>query len=86
MASFSPLDGSTRVVQRSIVHLVLEFPSDINSDVSFDEGMSTLLTNRPDFIPMALLEWVVILGILVWVLILGCYLFLNKPLRSRRIS
>jgi len=64
----------------------LNFPSDINSDVSFDEGMSTLLTNRPDFIPMALLEWIVILGILVWVLMLGCYLLLNKSIRSKLTS
>ena len=56
----------------------LNYPSEMNSDVSFDQGMSTLLTNRPDFIPMALLEWVVILGILVWVLILGGYLLLKK--------
>jgi hypothetical membrane protein len=45
---------------------------------SLDDGMVGFLTNRPDFIPLALLEWVVILGILIWVLILGVYLFLNR--------
>jgi len=43
--------------------------------------MAGLLRNRPDFIPLALLEWVVILGILAWFLMLGIFLF-NKERSS----
>ena len=53
------------------------YPSDFDSGVDFQEGMAGLLRNRPDFIPLALLEWVVILGILIWFLMLGFYL-VNK--------
>ena len=52
----------------------LNFPSDFDSGVDFQEGMTGMLRNRPDFMPLALVEWVVILGILVWVLMLGGYL------------
>jgi hypothetical protein len=37
--------------------------------------MHALVINRPDFIPLALLEWVVVLGILIFVLMLGFTLF-----------
>jgi len=52
----------------------LNYPSNFDSGVSFEQGMVGILANRPDFIPLALLEWVVILGILLWVLILSGYL------------
>ncbi len=54
------------------------FPTESATDPGFKEGMSGFLTNRPDFIPLALLEWVVILGILVWVLALAFYLIRSK--------
>jgi len=57
------------------------YPSDFDSGVDFQEGMAGLLRNRPDFIPLALLEWVVILGILAWFLMLGIFLF-NKERSS----
>lgn len=50
------------------------FPSQFEEGVDFHEGMGGLLSNRPDFIPLALMEWVVILGILVWFAMLGIYL------------
>lgn len=50
------------------------FPSQFEEGVDFQEGMGGLLSNRPDFIPLALMEWVVIMGILVWFLLLGIYL------------
>jgi hypothetical membrane protein len=52
----------------------LNFPSGIETGVDFQEGMTGMLRNRPEFLPLALVEWVVILGILVWVLMLGIYL------------
>ena len=54
------------------------FPSEVESGVDFQEGMEGLLTNRPDVIPLAALEWAVILGILAWFLILGIYLCFKK--------
>ena len=49
------------------------FPSQFEKGVDFNEGMGGLLSNRPDFIPLALMEWVVILGILIWFFMLGIY-------------
>jgi len=60
------------------------FPSDIESGVDFQEGMGGLIRNRPDFIPMALLEWVVILGILIWFLMLGIYLFNKEKFQNKK--
>lgn len=54
------------------------FPSNFDSGVDFQEGMAGLLRDRPNLIPLALLEWVVILGIVVWFLILGIFLFINS--------
>jgi hypothetical membrane protein len=62
--------------------LFLNFPGGFEGDTGFDDGMAGLFTNRPDFIPLALLEWVVILGILLWVLLLGAYSF-QKEIRKR---
>jgi len=50
------------------------FPSDFDSGLDFQEGMAGLIRNRPGFIPLALIEWIMILGILIWFLILGFYL------------
>jgi hypothetical protein len=49
------------------------FPSQFEEGVDFHEGMQGLFSNRPDFIPLALMEWVVILGILVWFIMLGIF-------------
>jgi len=57
--------------------LFLNFPPSFDVDLGFEEGMGGLLNNRPEFIPLALMEWVVILGIMVWILMLGVYLFLR---------
>ena len=48
--------------------------------VDFQEGMKGLLSNRPDFIPLALMEWVVVIGIIIWFLMLGFYLLNNQRL------
>lgn len=53
----------------------LNTPSDFDSETGYEETMHALVLNRPDFIPLALLEWVVVLGILIFVLMLGCTLF-----------
>lgn len=50
------------------------FPSQFEEGVDFNQGMGGLLSNRPEFIPLALLEWVVVLGILFWFSILAIYL------------
>jgi hypothetical membrane protein len=55
------------------------FPSQFEEGVDFHEGMAGLLSNRPDFIPLALMEWVVVLGIITWFLMLGLYLVINQP-------
>ena len=62
----------------------LNIPSDFNPEAGFEDAMGEFFTNRPDFIPMALLEWVVILGILIWALMLGGYmLWKRKKLNIR---
>jgi hypothetical membrane protein len=50
------------------------FPPQFEEGVDFQQGMEGLLNNRPDLIPLALVEWVVVLGILIWFLIMGLYL------------
>lgn len=50
------------------------FPSQFEEGVDFHQGMEGLLSNRPDFIPLALMEWVVVLGILIWFSLLAIYL------------
>ena len=60
------------------------FPSQFEEGVDFQEGMAGLFLNRPDFIPLALMEWIVILGILLWFLILG--IFLVGKTRSEEIT
>ena len=59
------------------------YPSDFDPGIGFQEGMAGLLRNRPQFIPLALLEWVVILGILIWFLMLGIFLFDSARNSSR---
>jgi hypothetical membrane protein len=54
------------------------FPSQFAEGVDFQEGMQGLLSNRPEFIPLAALEWVVVLGILAWFLMIGLYLAFNR--------
>ena len=54
------------------------FPPAFEAELDFQDGMAGMLQNRPDLIPLALLEWVVVLGILIWVLILGIYLVRSR--------
>jgi hypothetical membrane protein len=49
------------------------FPSQFEEGIDFQEGMGGLLSNRPDFIPLALMEWVVIIGVVAWFFTLGLY-------------
>jgi len=53
------------------------FPSQFEEGIDFQEGMEGLLANRPDFIPLALMEWIVILGVVAWFLILGIYFLIS---------
>ena len=53
------------------------FPSQFEKEVDFQGGMEGGLANRPDLIPLALMEWVVILGVVAWFLIMGIY-FLSR--------
>ena len=59
------------------------FPSQFKKEVDFQEGMGGLLANRPDFIPLALMEWIVILGVIAWFLIMGIY-FLSRHMETDR--
>ncbi len=54
------------------------FPSQFEEGVNFQDGMAGLFLDRPDFIPLALMEWIVILGILIWFLMLGVYLVISR--------
>jgi len=56
----------------------LNFPSEIDVGIDFQEGMAGLLNNRPDFIPLALMEWIVVLGILIWISVIGLYLVVDR--------
>lgn len=61
----------------------LNFPTEADGITQFQEGMRGLVRNRPDVLPMAMLEWAVILGILVWVFSMALYLyFQGKAQRS----
>lgn len=59
----------------------LNFPSEDSGPSEFQEGMQGLIRNRPDFMPMALLEWAVILGIIIWVFLIGLYLYTEQKRR-----
>jgi hypothetical protein len=64
--------------------LFLNFPSAIrDTEVDFESGMAGFFTNRPDFIPLALIEWVVVIGILLWILLVSLYLifYYSRDLR-----
>lgn len=56
----------------------LNFPSGEDTINQFQEGMHGMIRNRPDFMPMALLEWAMILGIITWVFLLGGYLYTQR--------
>jgi len=57
------------------------FPPQFEEGIEFQDGMAGLFSNRPAFIPLAMMEWIVILGILIWFLILGIYL--TRSARSK---
>jgi hypothetical protein len=57
--------------------IFINFPSQFEEGIDFQEGMGGLLKNRPDFIPLALMEWIVIVGVISWFLFLGIY-FLSR--------
>ena len=57
------------------------FPPQFEESIEFQDGMAGLFSNRPDFIPLAVMEWIVILGILIWFLLLGFYL--TRSTRSK---
>lgn len=50
------------------------FPSQFEEGIDFQDGMGGLMANRPDFIPLALMEWIIILGVIAWFLIMGIYI------------
>ena len=50
------------------------FPPQFEEGIEFRDGMAGLFSNRPALIPLAVMEWIVILGILIWFLLLGSYL------------
>ena len=64
--------------------LFLYYPSEIDStDINFQDAMAKLFANRPDFIPLALMEWSVIIGILIWIAMLAAYLFFYQPVSHK---
>jgi hypothetical membrane protein len=54
------------------------FPSEMESGADFQGSMEGLLANRPPFLPLAALEWAVVLGILIWFLMISGYLILSR--------
>jgi hypothetical membrane protein len=68
------------IVNTATFFVFTNFPSQWEEGVDFQDGMGGLLANRPDFIPLALMEWVVILGVIAWFLMMGIYfLARNNP-------
>lgn len=58
------------------------FPPQFEEGIEFQDGMAGLFSNRPAFIPLAMMEWIVILGILFLFLILGAYLIRSAQSRN----
>jgi hypothetical membrane protein len=59
--------------------LFLNFPSEFDAaSADLEAYMREFVQNRPNLSPLALTEWVVVLGILAWILILAIYLFRNR--------
>jgi len=63
--------------------IFINFPPQFEKGVEFQDGMGGLLLNRPDIIPLAIMEWIVISGIIFWFLIMGIYLVSS---RSRQLG
>jgi len=71
------------LINTAAFFLFNNFPSQFETDVDFQAGMEGLLSNRPDFLPLALLEWVVVLGIMIWFVMLASYLISQHQKESK---
>lgn len=58
--------------------LFLYFPLETTTETGFNDGMAGFLAGRPDYIPLALVEWLVVIGILLWVFIISMFLIRSK--------
>jgi len=54
------------------------FPLAIPVEFDFEVGMAQFLSNRPDILALAIIEWVMVLAILIWILLMGIYLTMNR--------
>ena len=48
--------------------IFLNMPSALNGDVDFKTAMRNQLYNRPNIIPLALFEWLIIAGLMAWII------------------
>ncbi len=53
----------------------LNMPSSFQGDNDFELAMYEQLNNRPDVIPLAIFEWLIILGLLSWVILTSVHLW-----------
>jgi hypothetical membrane protein len=59
--------------------LFLNFPSEFEeATADLQAYMLEFAEKRPDFSPLSVTEWVVVLGIMLWILILAAYLYSNR--------
>ena len=59
--------------------LFLNFPSAAEDvEIDFEDGMAGFFSSRPDFILLALMEWVVVIGIILWIMLVAFYLIFYR--------
>lgn len=49
-------------------------PSSLDGAEDLEEATMNLLFNRPDVMPLAIFEWLIILSLMAWILITGFHL------------
>lgn len=83
---FSKWLAVTGLVNAGLFTWFLNFPAEDNSMSEFQEGMQGLIRNRPAFMPMAALEWAVILGIILWAFSLALYLYFQRQSKDQALE
>ena len=53
----------------------LNMPSAFNGDLDFETAMHNQLYNRPDIIPLAIFEWLIVAGLMTWVIVTSLYIW-----------
>jgi hypothetical membrane protein len=54
------------------------FPDLIPMDIDFRGGMEGFAANRPDVLPLTVIEWIMVLAILLWILLMGIFLTAHR--------